>query len=222
MSTIRIIVGWLHQNAIAAYSHYGTRIPLIGIWSGGVRVQVDRNEHDRTEAGVRDLEGVQREVMSFLKHEAGFAQVYTVNREGYPVGRTMAAPIEDDWSVILIQRNVHRRLQQLKRNPHIEIAWVGSPAPDSVNDRPHVYDFGLLIPRVVFLRGLAQFMDEEEMVAAFQKQTIVQRAKGLTAAPERTVANIKAELVGLRILTRQIRVEGFGAGAESFTWTVEE
>jgi hypothetical protein len=171
---------------------------------------------------VKELDEVQREVMGFLRNEAGFAQVYTVNREGYPVGRTMVAPIEEDWSVILIQRNVHRRLAQMLRNPHVEIMWAGSPSPDSINDRPHVYDFGLPIPRVVFLRGLADFMDQDAVVEAFQRQTNIQRENGFTKAPERTEQNIKEELVGVRILTRQIRAEGFGTGAQSFTWTMEE
>jgi len=185
-------------------------------------VQVDDNERERLRSRVKSLDEVQREVMTFLKEEAGFAQVYTINGEGFPVGRTMVAVINDDWSVTLVQRKVHRRLGQLRRDPHVEVAWVGLPAPDSINDRPHVYDFGLLVPRVVFVRGLARFMDEEEMVATFQRQTQIQRAKGLTGAPERTVENIKEELVGLRVAPTQVRAEGFATGAQSFTWTAEE
>lgn len=185
-------------------------------------VRVDSNERERPGDRAKALDEVQREVMMFLTEEAGFAQVFTVNRVGYPVGRTMVAPIDADWSVVLIQRNVHRRLEQMRRDPHVEIVWVGSPTPDSVNDRPHVYDFGLLIPRVVFLRGLAEFMDEDTTVETFQRQTVIQRTKGLTKAPERAMANIREELVGVRIVPRQIRAEGFGTGAQSFTWTMEE
>jgi len=72
------------------------------------------------------------------------------------------------------------------------------------------------------VRGLVQFMDDDEVIAAFQRQTMTQRAKGLTSAPERTVENIKEELVGLRVLPSQVRAEGFGTGAQSFTWTSEE
>ena len=134
----------------------------------------------------------------------------------------MVAPIQPDWSVVLVQRSVHKRLEQMKNNPHVEIVWVGTSVPGSVNDRPHVYDFGLLIPRVVFLRGLAEFMDEQAAAEAFQSQTIIQRAKGLTSAPMRSIENIKEELVGVRIVASQIRAEGFGTGAESFTWKVEK
>src|SRR5690606_10817713 len=70
---------------------------------------------DRPDAAVR------REVLAFLREEARFAQLYTVDRQGFPVGRTVGAPINDDWSVDLVQRRVHRRLGQLARNPHLEI-----------------------------------------------------------------------------------------------------
>ena len=201
----------------------GTLVPNLCLaLVGGEFVQIDDNERERPRNHVMELDEVQRDAMTFVREEAGFAQVYTINRDGFPVGRTMVAVLNDDWSVTLVQRNVHRRIGQLRRDPHIEITWVGSPLPDSINDRPHVYDFGLVVPRVVFVRGLAQFMDDDEVVAVFQRQTLVQRTKGLTSAPERTVENIKEELVGLHVLPTQVRAEGFGIGAQSFTWTSEE
>lgn len=185
--------------------------------------RIDSNERDRPGAVAKPLAQIQRKVLAFLTEEAGFAQVCTVNAAGFPVARTMGAPInEEDWSVDLVQRNVHARLRQLRRNPRLEIIWVGNPAPDSVNDRPHVYDFGLLVPRVVFLRGLAEFMDPEWTVARFQRMTDTHRARGQTRAPERTAENIRAELSGIRVHPLSIRCEGFGAGAQSYTWTVGE
>lgn len=183
-------------------------------------VRVENNERGDRSGAPKPLEQVQREVLAFLREEAGFAQVYTVNRNEFPVGRTMVAPVNDDWSVDLVQRKVHRRLGQLQRNPRLEIAWVGDPAPDSVNDRPHVYDFGLLVPRVVFLRGIAEFMDGDWTVERFERQTAIQRGKGLTRAPERTPDNIREELVGIHVRPVQVRAEGFGAGPQSFTWPV--
>jgi hypothetical protein len=185
-------------------------------------VQVDSNERDRSGSAVKPLEKVQREVMAFLTHEAGFAQVCTVNRHGFPVARTMGAPVNDDWSVDLVQRGTHRRLGQLRRNARLEVIWVGAPALDSVNDRPHVYDFGLAVPRVVFLRGVAEFMDADWTVARFQRLTEVHRRKQQTRAPDRTPDNVRAELVGIRVWPLQVRAEGFGTGAKSFTWPIEE
>ena len=166
--------------------------------------------------------GVAREAMRFLREEAGFAQLITVTAEGFPVARTVGAQVNDDWSVDLVQRKVHRRLAQLRHNPRLELVWVGSPAPGSRNDRPAVFDFGLLVPRVVLLRGIAEQMDGDRTVACYQRVSARQRALGLTGAPARSDENVRVELAGIHVRPVRVRAEGFGRGAESFTWTVEE
>jgi hypothetical protein len=183
--------------------------------------QIDANERAGRSAPEPALPEVQQRVLRFLREEAGFAQVVTVNAAGFPVGRTMGAPIADDWSVTLIQRNVHKRIGQLRRNPRLEIIWTAPPAPDSINDRPHVYDFGLAIPRVVFLRGLAEPLDPEETVARFRRQTALHLARGQTGAPAFSDEQVRRELVGLHVRPLRVRAEGFGAGAQSFTWTID-
>jgi hypothetical protein len=164
------------------------------------------------------LRDIVRRVLGWLHTEAGFAQVFSINKAGYPVGRTMAAPIDDDFTVWLVQRKVHKRIGHWKRNPRTEVLWVGTPAPGSRNDSPHVYDRNLLVPRAVFLRGDAEFLDDAMLIDVFQRQTAIHRARGWTKAPQRTPENIVAELIGVRIRALQVRVEGFGQGAESFTW----
>jgi Pyridoxamine 5'-phosphate oxidase len=169
-----------------------------------------------------DPPGPQRAVLDFLREEARFAQVYTVTADGFPVGRTMGAPINDDWTVDLVQRRVHRRLAQLARNPRLEIVWTGSPLPSSRNDSPPVFDYGWLIPRVVFLRGLAAPMSEDEILAAYRRIRAGQVARGQTAAPYRSPENVRAELAGIHVRPVRVRAEGFGAGAQFFTWTARE
>jgi hypothetical protein len=173
-------------------------------------------------AGVPDGRARQRAVLDFLRQEAHFAQLYTVTREGFPVGRTMGVPINDDWSVDLVQRRVHRRLAQLARNPRLEIVWTGPAAPDSRNDHPTVFDYGWPVPRAVFLRGITEPMDADQTLAAYERLRAQQLARGLTKAPDRSPENVRAELVGVHVRPVRVRVEGFGHGAESFTWTAEE
>lgn len=185
-------------------------------------LRVEDNERHREGAEPRPLALVQADAWAFLTTEAGFAQVFTVNRQGFPVGRTMVATANPDWSVDLVQRRVHRRLGHIRRDPRVEVVWVGSPAPGSVNDRPHVYDVGLAIPRAVFVRGLAEVMDDDWTLARYRERTAVQRGKGLTKAPERSDDNVRAELVGVGVRAVQVRAEGFGVGAQSYTWTVDE
>lgn len=181
-------------------------------------MQVHANEMPRPGAAAVDADEAARRALHFVQHEAGFAQVFTINRAGFPVGRTMVAVCNDDWTVDLVQRNVHRRIEHVRRNPRMEIVWTGPSRADSVNDRPHVYDFGLPVPQVVFLRGVAEVMDDDLLVATYEKQTARQHAKGLTRAPHRQPDEVRAELVGLRIHPVQVRAEGVGVGATSYTW----
>lgn len=167
------------------------------------------------------LEVLMERVRRFLREEAAFAQVTTINQQGYPVGRTMVAPIEDDWSVTLVQRNVHHRIAQWRRNPATEIVWVGAAHRDNRNLAPHVYDWCVQVPRVVFLRGDARFLDDDDLVAAYERQSRRNLDAGRDLAPERTPEEVLAELVGVRIVPVQIRAEGFGPGPESVTWKVE-
>ncbi|MFN8535454.1 MAG: hypothetical protein U0556_18110 [Dehalococcoidia bacterium] len=166
------------------------------------------------------LAAIQARVLTFLREEAGFAQVFTINRAGFPAGRTMVAPINDDWSVDLVQRNTHKRIAQWRRTPETEIVWTGAPLRGNRNLRPHVYDWVVQAPRVVFLRGVAEFMTDAELIERFERQTAINRGSGRDLAPERDRANIVAELIGVHIRPVQVRAEGFGGGPESFTWEV--
>ena len=76
-------------------------------------IKVENNERHRPSASAEPAD-VPGRAMRFVRDEAGFAQVYTINRDGFPVGRTMVAVLNDDWSVDLVQRSVHRRLGQLE------------------------------------------------------------------------------------------------------------
>lgn len=169
---------------------------------------------------MKPLEQVQQEALSFVRDEAGFAQVFTVNEDGFPVGRTMGARVRPDWTVPLIQRRVHHRLDQMRHNPAVEVVWVGIPAPTSVNDQPHVFDYDLRIPRAVFLRGVAEFMDTAWTVETYAAITAEMRARGNDRAPNRDPEGVARELVGIQIRPVRVRAEGFGEGAQAFTWQI--
>lgn len=158
----------------------------------------------------------------FVRTEAGFAQVTTVDRRGFPVVRTMTAFLADGWAVDLVQRRGHRRIAQWRRDPRTAVTWVGSPAPGATNERPHVFDLSLLPPRVVSIRGTAEEMPGEWTGRRYFDELVRQRARGGTRAPVRTAAQVEDELVGVRIRPVRVRLEGFGTGAESFTFEIEE
>jgi hypothetical protein len=158
--------------------------------------------------------------LAFVHEEAGFAQVTTIDRHGFPVGRSMTAFLNDDWSVDLVQRRSHARLAQLRREPRTLVTWVGDPAPGATNERPHVFDIGRLPARAVYVRGTARFMDDAAMVACYSRHVARQRAQGFTRAPLRDADQVRSDLAGVHLEPYRVRLEGFGTGAQSFDWTL--
>lgn len=153
---------------------------------------------------------------AFVLEEAGFAQLTSLDRDGFPVARTMTAFLDPDWSVALVQRRSHARLAQLRRDPHVLVSWIGDPAPGASNERPHVFDIGRLPPRAVFVRGTASFMPDEWTVERYLRAVTAQRAQGCTRAPLRTPEQVVTDLVGVHVQPHRLRLEGFGDGAQSF------
>lgn len=96
---------------------------------------------------------------------------------------------------------------------------MGSPSPRATNERPHVFDIGQLPPRLVSIRGNAELMSDEWTAEVYFANLAHQRRSGHTRAPVRSPDQARAELAGVRIRPVRIRIEGFGAGAESFVLT---
>jgi hypothetical protein len=154
----------------------------------------------------------------FVREETGFAQLTTIDRRGYPVTRTMTAFLLENWWVATVQRQVHRRVGHWQRHPQTEVLWVGSPRADATNERPHVFDIGRLPPRLVSVRGDAELMPPEWTEHVYRQAITAQRAEGNTLAPVRTPEEVASDLVGVRIRPVRVRLEGFGDGAQSFTF----
>jgi hypothetical protein len=157
---------------------------------------------------------------TFVWAEAGFAQVTTLDDHGYPVCRSMTAFLVDGFVVELVQRRVHRRLVQLAANPRLLVTWVGTPAPEATNERPHVFDLGRLPSRAVMVRGTGELMDDDWTWRVYARHHADHLARGQDGAPDRDRAQVAADLVGLRVDPYRVRLEGFGAGAQSFDWRV--
>lgn len=159
---------------------------------------------------------------AFVRDEAGFAQLTTVDGRGYPVTRTMTAFLLGGWAVGTVQRRAHRRIGQWRRHPQTEVLWVGTPREGATNENPHVFDLGMLPPRVVAVRGDAEVMPEEWTEEVYRREATAQRARGHTRAPLRTPSEVAADLVGVRIRPFRVRLEGFGDGAQSFTFDPQQ
>lgn len=157
---------------------------------------------------------------TFVRTEAGFAQVTTLDARGYPVSRSMTAFLADGFGVELVQRRVHRRLEQLAVNPRLLVTWLGPPAPAATNERPHVFDLGRLPARAVVVRGTAQVMDDDWTWQVYARHRADHLARGQDRAPDRDRARVAADLVGVRVHPYRVRLEGFGDGGQSYDWRV--
>ncbi len=159
--------------------------------------------------------------LSFVRTEARFAQVTTIGRRGLPVGRTMSAFLTDDWSVELIQRRTHHRVAQLLHDPRVLVTWVGPAAEGASNEHPHVFDLGLLVPRVIFVQGNVEHLSAQQTWDSYAAHSAGLRAAGNYRAPDRAPENVAKELVGFRVHPRRVRLEGFGVAAETFDWNCQ-
>jgi Pyridoxamine 5'-phosphate oxidase len=157
---------------------------------------------------------------AFVRAEAGFAQVTTIDEHGYPVSRSMTAFLADGFVVELVQRRVHRRLEQLAADPRLLVTWLGPPSPTATNERPHVFDLGRLPDRGVMVRGTAQPMDDDWTWRVYARNHAEHLARGQDRAPDRDRVQVAADLVGLRVDPYRVRLEGFGTGAQSYDWRV--
>lgn len=159
---------------------------------------------------------------AFVRDEAGFAVVTTIDAQGYPVSRSMTAFLSEGFCINLVQRRSHRRLEQLRRDPRMLVSWLGSPAIGATNDRPHVFDLGHLPARAVMVRGHAQFMDEAWTWATYSHARAEQVARGHDRAPSRDRTEVANDLIGIQVHPYRVRLEGFGDGPLSFDWRVGE
>lgn len=157
---------------------------------------------------------------AFVRQEAGFAQVTTLDAYGYPVSRSMTAFLADGFVVELVQRRVHRRLAQLAADPRLLTTWVGAPAPSATNERPHVFDLGRLPDRTVMVRGAAHLMDEDWTWEVYARHRAQHLAHGNDRAPARDRGRVAADLIGMRVEPFRVRLEGFAVGAQSYDWSV--
>jgi hypothetical protein len=163
-----------------------------------------------------DLDRAIQAAFRFVADDTGFAQVVSVDRRGHPVGRSMTAFLNPDWSVDLVQRAQHARLSQWRHNPHTLVTWVGGPATGATNDHPHVFDINTLPPRAVFVRGAVRFLDAAETERIYRREIEAQRAAGFTKAPLRSPDDVAQNLAAVHLVPYRVRLEGFGNEAQAF------
>ena len=138
--------------------------------------------------------------------DLNMGQVYTVNKEGFPTGRTIGANLNDDWSVDLMQAKDNGRVTQVRRHPQMAIEWNDGGRSGNLN-----------IPKAVFLRGIGETFEGDRLVMAYNKRMDRMEKRGSTR-PRLPEAQVREELVGIHVRPVLVRAEGFGDYAEVFVW----
>lgn len=161
---------------------------------------------------------VRRAVRALLDQGPRFAQLVTVDGSGAPVTRTVGAEVGPDWTVELLTRREHARLKQLAANPLMQLLFVAEPLTTEPPAHPAVIDYGLPVPRLVALSGVAEPMDADATRRSYRRQSEAALARGCHRAPHRTPDQVDADLVGLRVRVHRVRAEGFGGERLAETW----
>jgi hypothetical protein len=152
----------------------------------------------------RPLADVQQDAFAWLDTFAGFCQVFTINRDGFPTGRTMGGPINADWSVDLIQGQTgFDRVNQVRANNRLELLWI---------------DTAERVPKAVFLRGTGEIYEGDRVVDEYNRRMERNASRGRPAAHVLSADEVKATLIGIKVTPVRIRVEGFGERSEVYAW----
>lgn len=132
------------------------------------------------------------------------AQLFTLDRDGYPAGRSVGVLLNDDWTVDCLADRTRGRALQAAANPRVAIMWDDGAQP---------------VPRVLFIRGDAEVQEGVPMLEAHRRRMDNFIRRGEPRSP-RAAEELLRHMVNIRITPRRIRIEGFGKGTESFDFVV--
>ena len=122
---------------------------------------------------------------AFVRDEAGFAQVTTIDGHGYPVCRSMTAFLLDGWSVDLCSVAATGGSASCAANPRRWSPGSARRPRGRTNERPHVFDLGRLPPRAVSVRGTRELMDDDWTEAVYARHAGDSALEDSTRAPLR-------------------------------------
>jgi hypothetical protein len=156
-----------------------------------------------------DLAALKDTVLAFC-HFPLQAQVVTLNRNGRPIGRTLGADLNPDFTVDLLTSPFIGRVKQVRRSPEMLFSWVEGKRP------------GCTWPRVVFARGSGAILQGDPVVAAYEARVArygklphLVRIDMTFEEPRRLdLDEIRARMCVIHFVADEIRAEGFSAADE--------
>ena len=148
---------------------------------------------------------IKTEAMQWIKSYKNFPQLHSINKAGFPIGRTTWFPIEDDWSIHATGYRGNARVQQIRNNPHLEAMWLDTTGP---------------VTRAVRIRGIGYHTENESLVRIYDEREDIARAQGEGFGERLTGKQISDTVCCTHITPQKVRVTGFGNGDERLHWNV--
>ena len=149
---------------------------------------------------------IKTEVLQWIRSYTNFPQLHSINKAGFPIGRTTWFPIEDDWSMHATGYRGNARVQQIRNNPHLEAMWLDTTVP---------------VTRVVRIRGLGYHTENESLIRIYDEREDLARAKGEGFGERLTGKEITDTVCCTHITPLRVRLAGFGDGDTSLQWEVD-
>ncbi len=148
---------------------------------------------------------IKAEALEWLRTYKNFPQLHSVNKAGFPIGRTTYYPIEEDWSIHATGYRGNYRVKQIRDNPHLEAMWLdtaGSPT------------------KSVRIRGLGYHTVDESLVRIYNEREDKARAGGEGFGPRLFDKEITDTVCCTHITPLRVRLEGFGERDSPLVWDV--
>ena len=143
---------------------------------------------------------VKAEALAWIRGYKNFPQLYSINKDGYPIGRTTWFPVEDDWSIDATGYRGNARVKQIRKNPHLEAMWL---------------DTTVKPVKTVRIRGLGYHTVDESLVQIYDRGEDEARAKGEGFGERLTGKAITDTVCCTHITPRNVGLEGFGGGSST-------
>jgi len=147
-----------------------------------------------------------KQALDWIYSYKNFPQLYSINKAGFPIGRTTWFPIEDDWSIHATGYRGNARVQHIRRNPHLEAMWLDTTES---------------VVKVVRIRALGYNTDNDSLVRIYDEREDIARAAGDSFGDRLVGKDITDTVCCTHLTPQRVTLEGFGGSPTPVVWDVD-
>ena len=149
---------------------------------------------------------IKTEALDWIRSYNNFPQLHSINKAGFPIGRTTWFPIEDDWSIHATGYRGNSRVKQIRNNPHLEAMWLDTTGQTT---------------RVVRIRGVGYHTESASLIRIYNEREDIARSKGDGFGERLSGKDITDTVCCTHITPLRVRLAGFGNGKALLEWDVD-